>query len=397
MQITPGRKDIVLYNIRCQDGFKVGFNLNIIDVPGFQTGYNESIYRKLLALFQSVSCIGAACLVVPSSCRLTQNDRCTFNNILSIFGKDLNYIIPVITFDDGGEMKALSSLKAAKVPFVEHMHFRFNNSKLLSGKENVEIWNSRQKSMQNLFGEPTVFVNCPLLKTIEVLKSRNMIKQLFRDTESLIKQIQQKESILNDYTIRKKRQQPIQRNVETNSDDRTVCINCKMCKQTCVINCSISVRFFWYFVILLEKFWSLVCCICPSYRCCPRCSRCSRCRCVCKLPHCCCIKFLQRCLGCTCTCSFAHHVKEYGRYKTNERDILKTVQIIEDQTDCDNQHNEETLQMEKRKLMTELNMIYDTMLGHAECLTTIALQKEPPIEVENVRKSIESLTNQCSE
>lgn len=386
-----------MYNIRCQDGFKVGFNLKIIDVPGFQTGYNESIYQKLLALFQSVRCIGAACLVVPSCCRLTEDEECTFDSILSIFGKDLNYIIPVITFDDGGEMKALSSLKAAKVPFVEHMHFRFNNSQLLSGTENVEIWNRRQKSMQNLFGEPTVFVNYPLLKTIEVLKSRNMIKQLFRDTESLIKQIEQKEIILNDYNMRKKRQQPIQRIVETNSHDRTVCINCKMCKQTCVINCSFSVRFFWYFVILLEKFWSLVCCICPSYRCCPRYSRCSRCRCVCKLPHCCCIKFLQRCLGCTCSCSFAHHVKEYGRYRTNERDILKTVQIIEDQTDCDNQHNEETLQMEKRKLMTELNVIYDTMLGHAECITTIALHKEPPIEVENVRKCIESLTNQCSE
>ncbi|CAG2190998.1 unnamed protein product [Mytilus edulis] len=334
---TQGEEDIVCYKIRCQDGLKVRFNLNIIDVPGFESRYNESIYQKLLALFQSVRYISAACLVVPSFCRLTEENRRIFNNILSIFGNDINYVVPFITFDDTGEIKALSSLKAANVPFVEHMHFRFNNSQLFSGNENKEIWNTRQTSMQNLFGEPTVFGNFPVEKTRDVLKTRNTIIQDFENSKTLKQQIEQKEVILKDYDLRKRRQQPIQRSVETNWHVRTICINCTMCKQTCVFDCSV-----------------------------------------------------KGCLGCQCACSFAHHVKEYGRYRTHERDTLKTVHIIEDQTD---QKNEERLQIEKRTLLTELNMIYDSLLRLAEFITTIALHNEPPIEVKNVRKFIESLPN----
>lgn len=384
MQLTEGEENIVCYKIRCQDGFKVRFNLNIIDVPGFESRNNESIYQKLLDLFQTVRYISAACLVVPSFCRLTEEHRRIFNNILSIFGNDINYVVPFITFDDSGEIKALSSLKAANVPFVEHMHFRFNNSQLFSGHEHIEIWNTRQTSMQNLFGEPTVFVNFSVEKTSDVLKTRHTIILYYEDTKTRIQQIEQKEVILKD-DLRKRRQQPIQRSVDTNWHVRTICINCTMCKQTCVFDCPFSVRLFWYFVILLERFWSLVCCICPSYW------WCSRCRCVCKGSNCCCIRLLHRGLGCQCACSFAHHVKEYGRYRTQERDTLKTVDISEDQTD--NQKNEETLQMEKRKLLTELNIIYDKLLRLAEFIKTNALHNEPPKEVENVRKFIESLPN----
>lgn len=118
----------------------------MIEVPGFVSGNTTIIYKKLNNLFQSIgyiSDISAACLVVPSFSRLTAEQKRVFNNILSIFGKDINYVIPLITFDDGGEMNALSSRKAAKVPYVEHMHFRFNNSQLLTGNEHVEIWNKR--------------------------------------------------------------------------------------------------------------------------------------------------------------------------------------------------------------------------------------------------------------
>lgn len=380
MQITQGEEDIVCYKIRCRDGFKVGFNLNIIDVPGFECGNNKGIHRKLLSLFQSVRFIGAACLVVPSFCRLTEEHRRIFNNILSIFGNDINYIIPLITFDDGGEIKALNSLKAAKVPFVEHMHFRFNNSQLLSGKENVEIWNRRQNTMNNLFGEPTIFVNCQVDKTIEVLKSRIVIKQSSDEITSHIRQIEQKENELKDEDLRKRRHNHIRSSIETNSHVRKICINCKMCKQTCVFDCSLSVRMFWYFVILLEKFWSFVCCICSCCRCC------SRCRCLCKLPYCCCIKCLQRCLGCKCSCSLDHHEKEYGMYRENERDTLKNVHVVEGQNDCAIKDHEELLQKEKRSLTNKLNELYEHMSRHEECIKTTALLNEVPKEIEKVRR-----------
>lgn len=309
MQITHGEKDVICYKLRYQDGFKVRCNLNIIDVPVFEPRYNGSIYNKMVSLFQSVRYISAACLVVPSFWRLTEEHRCIFNNILSIFRNDIHYVIPFITFDESGEIKALNNLKAAKVPFQEHMHFRFNNSKLFSENEHVEIWTRRQKTMQNLFGESIVFENCLVEKTREVLKTRINLKQSFKDIQSLQRLIDQKESILKDYDLRKRRLLHIKRSVETNSHVRNISIKCTMCKQTCVFECSLSVRFLWYFVIFLEKFWSLVCCICS---CCP-CY--SRNRCLCKLPYCCCIKCIQRCLGCTRSCSFVHHDKEYDRYR----------------------------------------------------------------------------------
>ncbi|CAC5397739.1 unnamed protein product [Mytilus coruscus] len=208
-QITDKKKqekeDIVCYKLRSQDGINVGFNLNIIDVPGFASRYNEiqSIYQKLLALFQSVHYISAASLVVQSFCRPTEEQRCIFNNILSIFGKDIKYIIPLITFDDGGEIKALSSLQDVEVPFEKQMTFRFNNSQLFNGKEQLEIWTGRQKTMQNLFEKLRDFIGCSVEKTREVLETRIILEQSSEDTKTLKQMVEQRENKLEENRMRK--------------------------------------------------------------------------------------------------------------------------------------------------------------------------------------------------
>lgn len=203
MQIKKEEEDVVCYKIRCLDGFKIEFSLNIIDVPGFESGYNDKNYKRLFDLFQTFQPIGAACLVVQSFCRLTEEHRCIFNNILSIFGNDINHIIPLITFDDGGDLNVLRSLKDAKVPFVEDLQLAFNNSQLFTGNEHIDIWTRRQKTMEKLFGKPTVFCNWPVEKTREVLKARNMLQHCFEDTKSLKRIIEEKENILKDYEMRK--------------------------------------------------------------------------------------------------------------------------------------------------------------------------------------------------
>ncbi|XP_071149976.1 uncharacterized protein [Mytilus edulis] len=192
------KEDIVCYKIRYQKGFNVGFNLNIIDVPGFESGYNESIYQQLSALFQSVQYISAACLVVPSICRLTEEYRCIFNNILSIFEKDITYVIPLLTFDDGGEITALTSMKDAKVPFEDHMTLRFNNSQLFNGKEQLENWVGRRKTMQLLLDKLKDSVNCSAEKTIEVLESRIKLEKSSEDIKTLKRLIEQTENNLKE-------------------------------------------------------------------------------------------------------------------------------------------------------------------------------------------------------
>ncbi|XP_052080214.1 uncharacterized protein LOC127718255 [Mytilus californianus] len=389
-EISQGEEDIVCYKIRSQNGYKVGFNLNIIDVPGFESRYDESIYQKLLALFQSVRYISAACLVVPSFCRLTEEHRRIFSNILSIFGNDIDYVIPLITFDDGGEMMALNSLKEANVPCMGHNCFRFNNSQLLKGIENKEFWIRRQHTLFNLFDKSTVFnqINqCQMEITTQVLKSRIKLNQSLDEAKLQIQHIERRQHLLREYDLKNSQQQhKVDRNVEAGN----ICINCYECKKTCVFNCSLVVRLFWYFVVFFEEIWSFVCCICSCFRCCSR-----VCRCPCKRSNCCYIKCLQRCLGCTCSCSLYHHYKEYGRYSKNNRNTLQNDHDIEYQTECEIPNNDEKLQMEEEKqiLMNELILIDDSISRHWKCIKTTALLVEIPEEFEIMKKIQEKLEN----
>lgn len=129
---------------------------------------------------------------------MTEENRFIFSNILSIFGKDINQIVPLITFDDGGEIKALSSLKDVKVPFEENITFRFNNSQLFDGKEQLETWTQRQKTMQHLLEKLMDFVGCSVDKTKEVLETRIILEQSSEDTKTLKRLIEQSENKLKE-------------------------------------------------------------------------------------------------------------------------------------------------------------------------------------------------------
>lgn len=384
-QISQRGDEIVCYKIRCQDGFNVGFNLNVIEVPGFQSTNNEFIYKKLQDLFQSIECINAACLVVPSFCRLTDEHKSIFNSILSIFADDFTSpILPVITFDDGGKIKALSSLKAANIPYLEHNYFRFNNAQLLSCNEHVEIWNMRQDSMNNLFGEPTVFINYPLTKTQKILQSRTKISKFLHEAENLKQQIERREHILNDFDLTDRHQFGHRERNARNSGAEKIYINCTSCNKTCVSDCSFGVRFLWYVVMFFENVWSFCCCVCSFFRCFSR-----ICRCSCKQAHCCCISSLHRRLGCTCSCSLFHHVKEYGKNNYTS----KNVNDIEDQIECEIENRNEKLQMEcdKEELIKEFNRKYEDISRHVTFIKTSAFFKGIPEEMEIMRKYHEQL------
>lgn len=313
-QLEP---DIVCYNIRRLDGFNVEFNINIIDVPEFDAIGLESddrMYKRLLTLFGAVKIKKyAVCLVVPSFCRLTEDQRNIFKNILSVFGKDVSCIIPLITHDDsvGGESKAIRSLKKAKVPYFEHMHFSFNNANLFKERESEDIWDRRRKTMFDLFGEPTVFSNSSVKETQKVLKRRIKLNQYVSEANELEKSIVQIEELIKAKTELADNQtntntpEPHQ----SNADDEKICINCLKCEKTCVLNCSLAIELFWYFVIFFERICTWFYWICS---CCGLC--CSRFwKCTCNNSYCCYIRCLHKCIGCKCTCSFAHHKKQFGK------------------------------------------------------------------------------------
>ncbi|CAC5371478.1 unnamed protein product [Mytilus coruscus] len=381
--------DILCYRIHCQDGIKIKFNLTIIDVPGFddrqlQCGNNTSVYKKLIGLFNSIQYIDAACLVIPSFCRLTEEQRCIFNNILSIFGNDIDYIVPFITFDDGGKMKALNSLKAAEVPFVEHMHFGFNNSQLLSSNEHVEVWNRRQNTMRNLFEKPFAFFKYPVEKTRKVLISRIALTECLIEANRIQKEIEKREKLIKNYDQRSACQ------VNTrDSDAEKICINCKLCNQTCVFDCRLAVRFLWYIMSFLEIIWSYICLVCPCYgRCCSH-----ICMCSCKQAYCFFIKFLHTCLGCSCSCSFAHHEKQNGRYQKDSSDHFRSIVAIEDHASYQIQNNDEKIDIQNDITILKQKYLenYQNIVEHSEYLRKTALKGEPSNEFRHVKEYQEEL------
>lgn len=349
----------------------------MIEVPGIETGNNDIIYKNLITLFQSIGHISAACLVVSSFSRLTAEQRSIFNNILSIFGKDIKYVIPLITFDDGGELNALSSLRAAKVPFDELNHFRFNNSQLLGGNEQIEIWNKRQNTMRDLFCSSTVFMNYSLEITIEVLKSRTKLIMHLHEAKTYKQDIDRIDNNIKDYHLNKDGQQHTPKRHEICQDADKICINCNTCKQTCVFDCSLAIRLFWYFVCFFENVWAYLCCICSLFPC-------SRlCRCSCKRACCCCIKCLHRCLGCNCSCSFAHHNKEYGRHNDDTRDTSRNTPHGKSLSSLKKENNSKNKKDESINKFVET---FENISIHAEFLKTNALFKELPTEIEHFRR-----------
>lgn len=313
-QLTQRTKDIICYTICWKKGFKVGFNLSIIDVPGFDgkelsSASESEICRKLPYVIRSVKKIDAVCIVVQSFCRLTEEQRCVFDNIVSVFGKISTSFIPLITFHDGGEVKAIHSMRQANMPLYKGTKFCFNNSKLFSDNEHVEIWNRRQKTMSNLFQELDVFSNSSVKTTVDAV--HKIIPEKHCVTE--INRTKMKVENRNESTIEFHMPQASKSNVQVGGKVKqypgNICINCNMCNQICVFDCSLAVRVVWYFVMFLE---TVCACIKRIFSFCGR--RFRICRCSCKTRNCCFIRYLHRYIGCTCSCSFAHHNKQYLRH-----------------------------------------------------------------------------------
>lgn len=300
--IISSTNNVTCFKIRWQNGFRIGYNLNIVEVPGFdkttqKEGTYSNIIQQLLDLFESgeVQFIDAVCLVVPSLCRLTEDHRCLFNDILSLFGKDIKYVIPLITFDDGGNMVVLNSLKNADVPFLEYLHFSFNNSMLYDCSESPATWNKREDNINNLFGRLLPSMKKSLDETKKVLL--NHISRM-ADLNQAENKIREKDMIItsND-SIRE-----VNQNKERNKNKQIFCTNCEKCN----VSFSNSKHFSLFIAWILEFFFK-----------CPVVFWCFYSKCECNRLFCFHFKCLQRLIGCQCSCAITHHYVDKHRHKGN--------------------------------------------------------------------------------
>ena len=121
---------ITAYTIHHQKGFKVPYTLTVIDTPGFgDTGglqRDAEITKQIHQFFtvpgiEGIDHIDAVGFVAQSSLpRLTFTQKYIFDQILSLFGKDIGEnIYLMLTFADGKAPQVLNGINEARMPYQE--------------------------------------------------------------------------------------------------------------------------------------------------------------------------------------------------------------------------------------------------------------------------------------
>ncbi|XP_006013739.1 uncharacterized protein LOC102365038 [Latimeria chalumnae] len=149
---TPAKSQtsaITAYELGYREGFRVPYNLTIIDTPGF--GDTRGIERDNRIIEQirtfftapgSINSIDAVCFVIQASqCCFTPTERYVFDSILSISGKDIaENILVLVTFADGKKVPVLATIEVSDVSCSPDskgipVPFKFNNAALFANNE----------------------------------------------------------------------------------------------------------------------------------------------------------------------------------------------------------------------------------------------------------------------
>ncbi|TDH06365.1 hypothetical protein EPR50_G00132640 [Perca flavescens] len=217
-QAESKTSEVTVYKINHQEGFKVNYSLTIVDTPGFEdTGgieRDEEIIEHLRNLFSAefFSEIAAVCFIAQSAlARLTPSQKCWFDYLLSIFGKDVAENIRVlVTSADGQQPPVLKAIAASGVPCPKTkdglpVHFKFNNSMLFAdhtssaadgmseydededGGFDQMFWNMGTKGMQRFFVALNVIDTKSLTMTKNVLRERKQLEKSYEDLHKQVK------------------------------------------------------------------------------------------------------------------------------------------------------------------------------------------------------------------
>ncbi|CDQ79745.1 unnamed protein product [Oncorhynchus mykiss] len=254
-----------LYN---QPGFQIPYSLTIIDTPGFGDTRGMAHDKLITQQVKEFLCnpleidhIDAVCFVVQESlARLSANQKYIFDSILSIFGKDIaDNILMLVTFADGKDVPVLEAIQAADLPCKKNKkglptHFKFNNSVLLSQKDDNEeglekiVWRSTFKQMKAFFKALESNESKDLTMTKKVLEERERLeKAMTRLTPQItaglskLNEIKTFEQCLQNEDENMKQNQDFETEVEVLVAKRTklscFATNCIVCKFTCHTSC----------------------------------------------------------------------------------------------------------------------------------------------------------------
>ncbi|XP_077350001.1 uncharacterized protein LOC143998133 [Lithobates pipiens] len=287
---------VTTYPIHHEDGFRIPYPITIIDTPGFGDtrgmDCDEKTMQKIREFFLKCEFteIDAICFVVQSSlARLTPTQVYIYDNILSIFGKDIkDNIVFFTTFSDLQEPSVLSVITEADVPCAKSkdgkpVYFMVNNGMLYADNNPDKVgkrvykaqemqWEMAMESIEEFCLQYLPgLASKDLTLTKEVLVKRNALEitldGLGRNIEVVTgkqQELEQTKRVLNENRAEVKKNEnfeyevtePVRRKV----DSSKYSINCQECSSTCHQDCTVFADFPVY---LCEVFnWRGICGVC---------------------------------------------------------------------------------------------------------------------------------------
>ena len=183
------------YTLPYMEGFKIPYNLTIVDTPGF--GDTRGIERDKVITEQirrffhtkgsaGIDHVDAICFMAQAgNPRLTPTQQYVFDRILAMFGKDIKEnVLVLFTFADGQKPQALSAMLEAGILERESNFFKFNNSALFvanSGENDEDnfdrmFWRMGIKSFEKFFQGLAEMESKSLVLTKQVLDERAQLE-----------------------------------------------------------------------------------------------------------------------------------------------------------------------------------------------------------------------------
>ena len=183
------------YTLPYMEGFKIPYNLTIVDTPGFGDTrgieYDKVITEQIRRFFhtkgsEGIDHIDAICFMAQAgNPRLTPTQQYVFDRILAMFGKDIKKnVLVLFTFADGQKPQALSAMLEAGILEHESNFFKFNNSALFvanSGENDEDnfdrmFWRMGIKSFEKFFQGLAEMESKSLVLTKQVLDERAQLE-----------------------------------------------------------------------------------------------------------------------------------------------------------------------------------------------------------------------------
>ena len=185
-------QQITIYRLYYQTGMTSGCNVTLIDTPGFGDtrgrARDEELEHEIHTLFNQrngcIDYINAVGLVTGPPPRLTQTQKYIANSVLSLFGKDLEENLILLTTHSPVKRPTTIALFAAQNIQIKATYFfesiEVLNTKYYTGGSNQGInynaWDNTIEYFRHLLQDLEKFTSKSVIQTQNVLDKRDRIK-----------------------------------------------------------------------------------------------------------------------------------------------------------------------------------------------------------------------------